>query len=109
MLFPERRLEIFHQQEQVVGVGRAGLEIETLVPGSRFIILGMNEKSPNAGDVCGLRGSQKSILEQSFAKTASVLRLMNGKARQEHDWNGMLGEASSNPSGRVFVFNSANR
>lgn len=107
MLFPKQRLEIFHQQEQVVRICRAGLEIESLVPGACFIVLGVNEKGANAGDVRGLRGSQKSILEQGFAKTASVLRLMNGKAPKEHDRDGVLGESPSHSSGRVFMFDRA--
>ena len=42
---------IFHQQEQVMGVGRTGLEVEMLVERRGLLVLGMDEQGPYSGDV----------------------------------------------------------
>ena len=45
----EQRSKIFHQQEELVGFGRAGLEVEALIPGSRLVVLGVHEQRTDAG------------------------------------------------------------
>ena len=68
----EERSQIFHQQEEMIGVGRARFEVELLVPGARFIILGMNEKRSDTCNFGGLSRAQQCILEQRFAQHLSI-------------------------------------
>ena len=46
--------QILEHQEQVIRIGRAGLEFPGLAPAPRRIILGVHQQAANAGDVGGL-------------------------------------------------------
>ena len=51
----------------MVGVGRAGLEFQALVPDVRLIVLGVDKKRPDAGNVCGLSGPEQGIFEECLS------------------------------------------
>ena len=64
----------------MIGIGRARIEVEGLVPDLGLVILGVEQKRTNAGNIGNLRGAEQRILEQSFAEVASLLGSIRGKA-----------------------------
>ena len=70
--FAQHRPRVLHEQEQVTGVLRARLELQSFIPSPRLVVLGMDEKRPNAGDVGGRGGPEQSVLDKRLAQAASL-------------------------------------
>jgi hypothetical protein len=70
----QHALEILQHQEQMIRVGRAGLEFPGFVPAPRRLILGMHQQAADAGDVGGLRRAQQSVLEQRLTQPFALMR-----------------------------------
>jgi len=51
----------------------------------------MNQHRPNGDDIGGGCGSHERIFQQRAPESRAFLRLMDGKARQQHDPDGMIG------------------
>lgn len=77
----------------MVGVARQRAEAEVFVKRPRFVVLGVNRESTNAGDVCGLQSSPHRVLEHPRAEAFALPGCRNGQTGEQHDWNGMTGEA----------------
>src|SRR5690606_2986816 len=93
----------------MIGVGRTRLEVELLVPGARFIVLGMNEKRSDTCNFGSLSRAQQCILEQCFAQPLSLLGSVDGKPREEHYRDLMTGKPFADATGSVRMFNGADR
>jgi hypothetical protein len=74
----EQRPKVFHQQEEVAGVGGTGLEVESLVPGAGLVVLGVHKQRTDAGDVRGLRRAKQSVFEERLAEPSPLLGLVDG-------------------------------
>ena len=62
-------LQILHQQEQMIRVGRTRLEIKVLVEGLHFVVLCVDQEGADAGNVRRLGSAQERILENSGRST----------------------------------------
>jgi len=69
----------------MVGIAGQGCEPEMLVESTRFIVLGVNRESPDAGNVGHLKGSLHRILEQTASQSLALPRCRDGQAREQHD------------------------
>ena len=63
LVLGQQVLEILQHQEQVIRIGRAGLNFPRLVPPLRRIVLGVDQQAANASDVGGLSRAQQRILQ----------------------------------------------
>ena len=64
-------------------------EIEVPIEGARLIVLGVNSEGTDAGNVGGLQGPKKCVLQQCRSNASPLPVPANRKAGQKHDWNGM--------------------
>ena len=92
----------------MVGVGRAGLEFQVLIPDAHLIVLGVDKKRPDAGNICGLSGPEQGILEECLAQALSLLCPVNCKPGEKHHRNRMPGQPLADPVGVLCVLNRAN-
>ena len=56
----------------MIGIRRARLELQGFVPTPRLVVLGMDEKCPNTGDVGGCGGSEQCVLDERLAQASSL-------------------------------------
>ena len=59
--------QVLHEQEQVIGIRGARLELQGFVPAPRLVVRGMDEQCPNTGDVGGCGGSEQCVLDEGRA------------------------------------------
>jgi hypothetical protein len=57
----QARLDVFHQQKKVEGIGRGGLEPEALIKRFGPFVLGVDHDGPTADEVRRLHGPQQRI------------------------------------------------
>ena len=56
----------------MIGIRGARLELQGFVPASRLVVLSMDEKCPNTGDVGGCGGSEQCVLDERLAQASSL-------------------------------------
>ena len=77
--FAQHCPQVLHEQEQVIGIRGARLELQGFVPAARLVVLGMDEKCPNTGDVGGGGGSEQCVLEE--APSPGLVLAKSGRPR----------------------------
>ncbi len=100
-------LEIFHQEEKVKRIGWARFELPVQVPLPSRLVLGVNQQRSNSRDVCRLCSAHQSVLEQSFAKTDSLMWQIHGKPGQDHHGDGVLRYAFDHSRGSRYGLDGA--
>ncbi len=91
----------------MVGVAWERGEAEVFVKCPGFVVFGVNRECTDAGDVRGLQGTLHRVFQQPGAEAFALPGRGNGKACEEHDGNGMPGEAFDQPLGRGDIFDLA--
>jgi len=88
-------------------VARKRREAEVFVKRPGFIVLGVNRERTNTGDIRGLQRSLHRVLEQPRPKAFALPRCRDGQPGEEHDRNGITGEALDEAFGRCGIFDLA--
>lgn len=88
------RTHVFYQQEKMVLICGHRLEVEALVSGARFVVLGMHEQC---------------VLERCLAQPFSLFGSVDGKTGQEHHENRMTGESLAHAYGRLGLLDVTDR
>ena len=95
--------KVLHQQKQMMGVGQAGLEVEMPIERRSRLVLGMDKQGAYPRNVRRCRATQQRILEQRGSQMLTLLTPVNDQTRQNHQLDGMAGQALRNPGGCVRV------
>ena len=99
----ERGADVLEHAEKMVGVAWRKQKVEALIKGSGLVVLGVNGKCPNAGNIRGLQCAKHGVLKQS----AALPRRRNRKAGQQHDRYGMTSQALDQPARRIAMLHLA--
>lgn len=91
----------------MIRIRRALFEIEIQIPLSCFVILGMNEQRPDAGNLGSLCCAQKRVFEKCFTEPLLLFGRYNCEPREDHDRNRMVCETFSNAIRNRCVFDRA--
>ena len=73
-------LQVFHDQEQVIGVRWAGVEVEMFMERPGFVILGCNKECTNTGNIRGLGCASKGVFQQGLTDAPAMLSPINGES-----------------------------
>ena len=82
-------------------------EAEVFVKCPGFVVFGVNRECADAGDVRCLQGTLHGVLQQPGSEAFALAGRGNSEACEEHDGNGMTGEALDQPLGRGGIFDLA--
>src|SRR3954467_10928755 len=90
------------------GIGGGGHEPEKLIEGASVVILGMNDKGADAGNVSCLQGAAHGVLHETGAEPPALPVDAYRKTRQQHDRDRMAGKATGQALRRILVSDLAN-
>src|SRR5690606_6037683 len=93
----------------MIRVSWTRLEVELLVPGARFIVLGMHEQRSDTCNVGSLSRAQQCSLEQRLAQPLSLLGSVDCKTSEEHHRDWMAGKPLADSTGYIGMFDGADR
>ena len=93
----QKGVQVLHEQEQVARIGGARLELQGFLPDPSFIVLGMHEERPDAGDLGGFGRSEQRVLDQCLAQPLSLTRPAHREAGEKHDGDRISGQALAHP------------
>jgi len=66
------------------GVDGGRFESETSIEGTRPLVLGVDEKRPDTGDVGRLKGAEAGIPQQAPSDSFALMADIHGPTRQDH-------------------------
>ena len=98
--------DILHQQKHMQRIGGAGLKIKAFVKGFGPLILRMGDKRAHPNQVRCAGGSHEGVLQKRLSQPYALGGLIDGKAGQDHERDGMAGQALTGARCRLRVFDS---
>ena len=89
-------------------IGDTGFELPLEVPVSGCFIFCMHQHGPNARNVGRSGRANQSVFEQGTTQTHALVRVVNCKPGQEHDWHRVLGHTLDDTGCCNAGFHAAN-
>ena len=105
----DRFPKIFQQQEQLVWIDRRFLEPKVLMEAAGRIVNSMDHHGSDGDNISRFFNARQCIEEQRFAQASPLLSSIHRKPRQQHDADGMIGQAFGDPLRTLVLVHGTGR
>src|SRR5579872_7195042 len=109
VLSPQQFTKVLEQQHELKRIDRGRIEVEVLIKPAGSVVDCVDQNRAHSHDPGSFCDARQCIEQERFSQSLPVISIVNGKAGQQHDSDGMIRESFGNSFGALVLLDRTRR